>query len=181
MQKLLKLGLLSFVGLLFSYVGFMASAETSYAMSSKLLLEIGLLPGLSVDVLPDSTPTPTPTPAPTPTLRPQVTSTAQVSPELTSAVYSGPPPVKAMPTTYKPTRTSIKPHHTTVATTGGAAIPVLITIHLPNAKNLNIKIYKLFFILGVIAPLFLISVATLWLLIKWRLKQRKQARQNLVL
>lgn len=173
MQKLLKIGLLSSVSLLFLLIGFVANTEISYAMSSKSLLGIDLLPGLSVDVLPDSTPTPTPAA----TQSPQATSTSQVTPVPTSTVLSG-HPVKARPASSKSGTTSVKAHSIPAATTGGAAIPVLITIHLPNAKDLNIKIYKLYFILGVGAPLFLISVGTLWLLIKSRINQRRLALQD---
>lgn len=177
MQKLLKIGLLSLVGLLLSLICFMASTKTSCAMPSESLLGINLLPGLSMDVLPDATPTPTPVPSPTPTATqsPQATSTSQVSPKPTSTVLSG-PLVKSAPASSKSTRNLAS----TVPTTGGAAIPVVITIHLPNAENLNIKIFKWFFILGIGAPLLLIGAGVLWLLIKRRGKQRRLALQHLI-
>ena len=177
MQKLLKIGLLSLVGLLLSLICFMAGTKTSHAMPSKSLLGINLLPGLSMDVLSDSTPTPTPVPSPTPTATqsPQATSTLQVSPKPTSTVMSV-PLVKSVPTSSKSARNSVS----TVPTTGGAAIPVVIAIHLPNANNLNIKISKWFFILGIGAPLLLIGMGVLWLLIKWRINQRRLVLQHLI-
>ncbi len=177
MRKLLKIGLLSLVSLLLSLICFMASTKTSNAMPSKSLFGVNLLPGLSMDILPDSTPTPTPEPSPTPTATqsPQATSTSQVSSKPTSIVLSA-PLVKSALATPK----SAKNSESTVATTGGAAIPVVITIHLPNAKNLNIKIFKWFFILGIGAPLLLISAGALWLLIKRRSKQRRPALQHLI-
>src|SRR5438270_876843 len=96
-QKLFKIGLLSCISLLLSFVGVMGSTETSYATSSKTLIDIGLLPGLSVDILPSSTPTPTPTPTPTSTpasastpIQPaNATAVSQVPPVPTSGVLSG--------------------------------------------------------------------------------------------
>ncbi len=166
MQKLLKIGLLSSVSLLLSWICFIASVETSYATSSKSLPEIGLLPGLSVDILSTPTPTPTPTPSPQATS----TSTVQVTPAPTNSVLSS-PSAKVKPASSESVKTPVKAYPTTVATTGGAAIPVVITIHLSNAESLNVKISKWFFILGICAPLLLISTGVFWLLTK----QRKQS------
>ena len=179
MQKLLKIGLLSSVSLFLSLVGFMASSGTSYAINSQSLSNIDLLPGLSMSVLPDTTPTPTPTPTPasTPaaTQSPQAKSTSQASPVSTRVVFSN-RPVKAMPA---PSRSSAKnavnANLVNPSNTVGAAIPVSITVNLPDKQKLNIKIYKLFLVLGVDIPLLLIGVGTLYLLIKSWINQRRLA------
>lgn len=183
MQKLLKIGLLAYVSLLFSFVGVMGSTETSYAMSSKSLVEIGLLPGVTLDVLstPTSTPAATPTSAvtstPAATQSPQATPTSQVRPFPTGAAF---PSYTAKSTTAKPTSTSVSAKSTTVGATGGAIFPVSITIHLPNAEDLNINIFKLFLLLGVVGPLLMISGGALWLLVKWLINKRKLALQGTI-
>jgi len=191
MQKLLKIGLLAYVSLLFSFVGIMGSTETSYAMSSKSLVEIGLLPGVTLDVLSTPTPTSTPaatpasattptsaiTPTTTPTQSSQATPTSQVRPFPTDAALPG---YTAKSTIAKPTSTSVSAKSTTVGPTGGAALPVTITIHLSDTEDLNINIFKLFLLLGVVGPLLLISGGTLWLLVKWLINRRKLALQGTI-
>jgi hypothetical protein len=178
MQKLLKIGLLAYVSLLFSFVGVMGSTETSYAMSSKSLVEIGLLPGVTLDVLS----TPTSTPAATPTSAVTSTPAATQSPQATPTSQARPFPTGAALPSYtaKPTSTSVSAKSTTVGATGGAIFPVSITIHLPNAEELNINIFKLFLLLGVVGPLLMISGGTLWLLVKWLINKRKLALQGTI-
>src|SRR4051794_27725103 len=80
-DKPLKLGLLI---LLFSCVSIIGSVETSYAMSSKLLVSPPILP-TPIDILPSPKPTSTPAPTPAPpiptpaaTQPPQAIPTPQV-------------------------------------------------------------------------------------------------------
>jgi len=177
LRKILKIGLLAYVILLFSFIGIKGSIQTSYAMKSTSLQVLVPLDTTTPIATPTPTPapTPTPTPAPGPTQPPQATPIPPVGPiptDVPSVPIDG-TPVDATPT---PTSTPGSATPTTVVAISTATATVAVSTTPPllqSADNKGINALTLSLALGVGAPLLLISGGTFWLLLRWQINRRR--------
>jgi len=198
LRKLLKVGLLTYVILLFSFVGIKGSIQTSYAMkltSLQVLVPLDTTTPTATTPAPTPTPTPVPTPTPTPTAAPTPTPTAAPTPTPAPGPIQPPqatpiPPVGPIPTdvpsvpidgtpvdaTPTPTSTPGSATPTTVVAASTATATVAVSTSPPllqSADNKGINALMLSLALGVGAPLLLISGGTLWVLLRWQINRRR--------
>jgi hypothetical protein len=201
LRKLLRIGLFTYVILLFTLMSINVSSKASYAISKKSKTPIVTAPPVPTPTATTAVPTPTPTTAvptptpttavptptpttavPTPTAAPVPTQPAQVAP----VPQTGPPsaPVLSpdlMLTIAASTPQNTKPTIKVVATpkTAIATVSALTTPHLQSADDKGgMNALTLSLILGVGAPLLMISGGGLWFFIKWQINRRRLAQQE---
>src|SRR5437660_1207256 len=210
LRKFLKIGLLAYIILLFSFIGIKGSIQTSYAMKStslQVLVPLDTTTPVATTPAPTPTPTPTPAPTPTPTPTPAPTPTPVPTPtpkpaptptprptqpphgtpisQVGSTPTDVPPvPVDGTPVDATPTPTSTPGSATPTAVaatrTATVTVPGSTTPRLQSADNKGINALTLSLALGVGAPLLLISGGTLWLLLKWQMNRHKLVLEEAV-
>lgn len=187
----MKKNLWASIILLILCIGVLGSAETSYAMSSKMLASTAIRPtvtGILPTPKPKSTPTPTPTPKSTPTPAatqpPQAPPTVlpQVSPVSTNTVLPN-SPVTVAPPTAVPTATAVVSTTPTVIAatpiTVKSTLPFSTTPALQNVAGQGFNALIVFLVLGVGAPLLLIGGGvTLWLLMRRKTNRNRPVRSE---
>jgi hypothetical protein len=177
-ERLLKLALLI---LFCSFVSIIESAQVSYAISSKTLASaaaiptvIGILPTPKPQITPNPTPEPTLTPTPAATQPPKATPTPQPQISLVPTATMLPQsPVTVITPTVVVTATSvvsITPTIVVTATPSSAklTLPVSRTLPMQNGGDQG-NALVVFLMLGVGAPLLLISGGGIW----WFLVRQK--------
>jgi hypothetical protein len=185
----IKTILISSMILLFLF--FIIGESMAYAMSSNLFLTLAIskptpkpTPELTPKPTPEPTPRPTPglTPKPTPEPSPiarrvavqprQAISTRQTLPIHSSGVLSA-PATTMISATATPTRTLVTgtPVPTAVAPlSGGTTVLSALPVDSPEQDDTPLR---LVLVLGVVAPLLLITGGTLWLSVKWLINRQR--------
>lgn len=170
--------------LLCSFVSIIGNAQVSYAMSSKMLASaaavptvISILPTPKPRVTPASTPRPISSPTPAPTQPPQATLTPQpqVSPVPPSTVLPQSPVTVIAPTVVAIATSVVSAPSTAITATPSSAklsLPVSRTLPSQNGIDQSFNDLVVFLVLGVGAPLLLISGGGTW----WFFVRRKANR-----
>ena len=185
-QNLLKIGLCSFILLLFLLVAIGGNISISYAKKP----HSEKTPVSSYTTTPTSNPTATPIVTPTPTATPIVTpvpastqkasSYPQVAPRPTTALSINPMATANLPTA-TPVGVPQSATPTTLVATATLAktrIPIPAPPHLQKTTNNEVNTFTLSLALGFAVPSLMISAGALWLLVKWLINRQRLEREQ---
>ncbi len=195
-QNLLKIGLCSFILLLFSLVAIRGNISISYAKkphSEKTPVSSHTTtPTPNPTATPIVTPTPTATPivTPTPTATPIVTpvpastqqasSYPQVTPRPTTALSINPMATANLPTTTPvgAPRSATPATLVATATLAKTRIPIPAPPHLQKTTDNEVNTFTLSLALGFAVPSLMLSAGALWLLVKWLINRQRLVREQ---